>query len=341
MKVKHFAVCGIAVAIVAIATWVFCREPLHSNADTPAEPGKGLIKNVWRGRDAADKGKSTPTGEVGVVRGVKNAHRDEKQNISAPKSALADRASELAEPTLTPQTLEELRDIFARSMDGKTSDRHFLQALQCYRPETVLAGAKIVLRNGTPQEKQHALWAVGMTFSTDTQHALDRSVPPNEPESEGQFVVKVSDAPDPEPGSEDTQLQLAQRSSDIVATVKMGIGDESRDVRETAFEVMRSLPEEERGILSAQIINGGDADMKVTLMDALKGSTADADVRMLLQGMASEDEAVRGMARDNLRDLSGQNFATFQEADAWYGEHRETFQQSAGNETKQDTQQKE
>ena len=125
----------------------------------------------------------------------------------------------------------------------------------------------------------------------------------------------------------------ARNSHDVIEAVTAGLFDENANVRDTAFEVMRALPDSESGALAANLFSDGESDLQERLLEAVRGSDSDFDIRLSLMGMGSETETVRRLAAENIKTLAGQEFFSQQEAAEWYETHHQEFLHNAGNAT--------
>lgn len=213
---------------------------------------------------------------------------------------------------------ESVREIFSQvSPDGDT-DAQLVQALASFKAATVLSAARSVMENGTAREKENALCAVGLLFGKEssTGVAYEYSHPKNEIAVDSEGVESVASE--------------ARPSGTLVSTVLAGFSDSDESVRDMAFSVMRSLPDEESGAIASSLIAEGDPKLQARLM---REAGEEADFRMSLMGMASDSPEVRVVAAENLKNLSGREFANQRDAAEWFEANYRDFPQKGDKQT--------
>jgi hypothetical protein len=137
---------------------------------------------------------------------------------------------------------------------------------------------------------------------------------------------------DGEPEAETDEEREAQRSHDIVSAVGEGLVDSDASVKQAAFVAMQALDEEERGVLSQQILGGDDSALKQQLLaDAATGGT-ESDLKVSIAGLENGDETVRKMAEANVKAATGQDLITQDAAAAWLEAKTEAAIQKAESE---------
>lgn len=230
--------------------------------------------------------------------------------------AEGDEKASLSNPDLNPAAMDELGDIFSQVAFDDITDGQLAQRLSCYKPSAILAAAGSVMKFGTSDEKKNALCAVGMFFGKEGSTGVSFEL--THPKRE----IAIG-----ENGEELASPAAERPTGDLVSTVYAGVSDQDAGVRDTAFDVMHSLPDEERGVLAANILSGGDVGLQQRLM-AEAGEGEDG-VRILLMGMGSESQEVRSIAAEGLRNAFGQEFASQKEAAEWYEAHHREFLQGA------------
>jgi len=103
-------------------------------------------------------------------------------------------------------------------------------------------------------------------------------------------------------------------------------------VKQAAFVAMQALDEEERGVLSQQILGGDDSALKQQLLaDAATGGT-ESDLKVSIAGLENGDETVRKMAEANVKAATGQDLITQDAAAAWLEAKTEAAIQKAESE---------
>lgn len=187
-----------------------------------------------------------------------------------------------------------------------------------YRKLTLLNALRGLVRHGEPIQRQNALYALAVVFGAGSPKKRSYASGSGETEwTESADFGVISDGI----GEPDGDAELAaQISHDIVCAVEDGLQDASTEVQAAAFDALMSLNEEERGVLSQQIISGDDADMKRKLIAAISSSGEKIDLMLSISAMDSDDALVRAMANNNIRSMTGESFATQEEALDWVEE---------------------
>ena len=314
------------VAVVAAAV-IVCMWPSSTEVgkDVETPRGKGMISAKKEARPIAARvpGNAAPTTASGAGDIKKQEARKDSGDVSGGKVVMAAMGREeevqqaLSESDLDSSVMEDLRDMFSQlAADDSTGECRSMRSRSSYKPSVVIAAANnILLYNGTSEEKEQALYAVGMLFGKEASTGVpyDITHPKNE--------IAVGDD-----GSRSVAPVAERPTQELISTVFAGLSDADESVRDAAFSVMRSLPEEESGVLAANILSGGDARLQERLMHE---AGKESDVRLSLMGMGSESQSVRSLAAENLKNASGRVFASQQEASEWYEACHREFQQGA------------
>ena len=223
---------------------------------------------------------------------------------------------------LTPDIMKELTEIFAQVSETNFVGIQFVQTLSNYKPSIVLETVQHVLKNGSVEEKGNALYAVGMLFGKESATGipfdmthLKAVVMRNDEEGAGDSSGSEN--------VEDVAPPPVRPSNELISVVSVGLFDEDKGVRDVAFDVMRSLPDEENGILAANLVSDGD----VALQRRLMLEDGENNIRLSLVGMGSESQEVRSLAAANIKNLTGQEFVNQQAVSEWYKAHYNEFPQ--------------
>jgi len=325
---KAMVLCSLVV-VVSVVTVLYMSPSSVEVADGDEKPDvkikqmhseKGTRSDSARVPRGTEQSNTAGAGEVTIqdTREDGVVASDESMVISA-MGPEEEAQQALSESGLNPSAMEDLRDIFSQlSADESTDEGRLMQALSCYKPSVILGAAGNILKFGTSEEKGRALYAVGMFFGKESSTGVPSGVThPKE--------VAIGDD-----GSEYVAPAAERPTQQLVSTVVAGLSDEDEGVRDAAFDVMCALPDEESGVLAANLLSDGDAGLQERLMrEAVDAS----DIRLLLMGMGSESQDVRGLAAEGLKSAFGQEFASQKEAAEWYEAHHKDFPQGVENVT--------
>ena len=204
-------------------------------------------------------------------------------------------------------------------MAGNTSKaREFIRQLANFRKQTLLNALHGLIRHGTPEQRRNALYALALSFGEGSRRI--RSFSTKDGESIGMDKSDLGTISDGEPEAATPAEWEAKRSYEIVNAVGEGLTDEDETVRQAAFETMRSLADEESGILSQQLLCGDDSSLKQKLLEDVAGSSLDQDLKISIAALENTDDRVRQMAEANMKAASGKDLTTQEEAMAWMEE---------------------
>ncbi len=281
-------------------------------------PKKGMRSDSGRVSAGVEQSKASGAGDVNL----QDAQEDlivasDESVVIGPEE---EERQALSEPDLNPSAMDDLRDIFSQlSADDSADEGRLMQALSCYKPSAILGAAGNILKFGTSEEKGQALYAVGMFFGKEGCTGVPYEV--THPKNE----IAIGDD-----GSESVAPTAERPTQQLISTVFAGLSDEDESVRDVAFSVMRSLPDEESGVLTANLLSDGDAGLQERLM---REAGDESDLRLSLMGMGCDNQSVRSLAVENLKNASGREFANQQEASEWYEAYYREFQQGAGSQS--------
>ena len=129
---------------------------------------------------------------------------------------------------------------------------------------------------------------------------------------------------DADPDSREVAIE-AHRTHELVEMVGSGLKDTDKTVRDAAFEVFNSLEGDPSFVLSRQILMGDDHELKMKLMDAKANTVTTQAIGLCLDALGNADESVRVAAAKNLTALTGQTFASQDEARDWWEANCDDF----------------
>lgn len=135
---------------------------------------------------------------------------------------------------------------------------------------------------------------------------------------------------DADPSPEEVDLE-AHRTHELVGMVDDGLRDPDKTVRDTAFDVFRSLNGDPAFVISRHILMGDDHEQKLKLMDAMANTVTTYAIGLSLDALGNEDEAVRAAAARNLTAVTGKTFASQGEARDWWEANGDDFMQRANS----------
>lgn len=323
-------------AVVAVSAWLLSVEdepvredlkPRHLPKGRVARNGRSVPANAADGSgrkaSASVKNEKPAMSKVQPVVGKELVVSEEKEvdGITVVIDGEEEPQRALATPGLTPAVMRELSEVFAQVAASDLTDTQFVQAMQCYKPSVVLGAVGSIMKCGTSEEKGNALLAVGMLFGKESSTGIPYET--THPKRE----IAIGDD-----GVESVAPAAERPTQELVSTLSAGLSDADAEVRDTAFSVMRLLPEEESGILAANLMSGGDVGLQERLM---REAGNESNVRLSLMGMGSENQEVRNLAVENLKNVAGREFASQQEAAEWYEAHHAEFPQVEGKTLKQ------
>lgn len=298
-------------------------------------------------KESVSKGRAIPDAAKGKKKSVRppNAEGSKPARIglgylgaskdvsSMPNSKLDKQVrdkSDLSDLDIQPETLRRLQVLFDKLERNPDAESAFMHELSGYKRSAVLAAARATMRYGSSGQKISALLAVANLFSAEGRsgrmvggaaESAGTSSPGEGVSTDGKTINKAVDEGVAESmnasGDPLTEAQEDRQSQEIVGVVSSGLTDANSDVKSMAFSAMRSLPFEESGVLASQILTGDDTAMKVDLMKDLAQSSNPADIRMSVMGMGNPDQEVRSLAAANLKAVSGQDFASEEQAAEW------------------------
>lgn len=130
-----------------------------------------------------------------------------------------------------------------------------------------------------------------------------------------------------EPPSEEFD-DLSQRT--VFAVMTSGLKDEDPSVRAVAFETLMTLPEEERSMLSLQVLGNDDGALKERLIRSLAEDGGESALKVCFHGLDADELAVRELARQTVLELTGHAFATSEDAVSWYESERNQGGEASG-----------
>ena len=111
---------------------------------------------------------------------------------------------------------------------------------------------------------------------------------------------------------------LAQRV--VYAVMTAALKDEDEDVRNAAFAALNALPDEERDMLSLQIMGNDDAVLKEALLRSSRTSSRRPPLALNIHGLESDDPAIVQLASENLLAATGRTFENAEQAYEWLEE---------------------
>ena len=222
-------------------------------------------------------------------------------------------------------------DLTAALMAGDTTKaREFMRQLSRFRRQTLRNALRGLIHHGTPEQRKNALYALALAFGEGSRRIRSFSTKEGEKlELDKSDLGTISDG-EPEAGT--LEEREAKRSYEIVNAVGEGLKDADATVKEAAFEAMRSLAEEESGILSQQLLCGDDSVLKQKLLEDVAGSTAEQDLKISIAALENADAKVREMAEANVKEASGKEMKTQEEAMSWMEARTEEAIRKAQNE---------
>ena len=326
-----FAAMAICVMTIIVYVWNSSGTTItYQDADAPSRNEEDLKKprteksvNPSRVRRDKPKNSSMADGtkgskELGI--GKKTGNDLMSADVVVVEGAKDGVKPSMAGLDVTQPVMEELCAVFSK-VSSEEPDADLAKTLASYKPAVVLDVARSVMKNGSSNEKKNALYAVGLLFGrdSDTGVPFDITHPKSTAAGNDGEIVTSSGTP-----SEKSELGVQ-----LFSTVSAGLSDSDAGVRTTAFDVMRTLPDEDGSALAATLLSDGDVDLQKRLMREVEGNAS--GIRLSLMGMGSESEAVRTLAAENLESISGQKFAGQKEAAEWYEAHQNEFPHNAGN----------
>lgn len=274
-----------------------------------------------------------PEGEVGDKK-AKAQVPDSVAEFGAAVNESVIRTQEMrdAVDSMKKEILAAITEYEKSSADDKSLNK-LVNRLSGQNRMAFLATLNEMMRIGDSREKTVALTALSAVYGD-----------PNSPEQQKDRQIREESAPaDVErqvSGSKDPELEAEMRTKNaalesqaaqndtsredeamktklLVETVSSGLQDTDPEVRDAAFETMFSVPDEERGVLAAQILSGDNQPLKEKLLSAIKGSDDPTDIKINLQAMSGDDQGMRQSASDNIEKISGQRFETAEDAAQW------------------------
>ncbi len=113
---------------------------------------------------------------------------------------------------------------------------------------------------------------------------------------------------------------------DTVNLLTQALQDRSPDVRDAAFEAVLDLPDEERNLLSLQILGNDDDFLKSELVKSASSAKDEFSVSVLMQALDDGGEGVSGIAAKRLEELFGRTFETTADAMDWWEANRNNYE---------------
>ena len=203
----------------------------------------------------------------------------------------------------------------ALASEDENALREIVRSLAVYRKQTLLNAIRGLVRHGLPEQRRNALYALALSFGSGTSKmrtSVTKNSETTQPDDADLGIVS-----DGLPESPDELERQARQTHDIVCAVGDGLEDNDTSVRQAAFEAMMSLDDEERGILSQQVLSGEDVELKRRLLSELSGSEDKQDLMLSISALENEDPSVRSLAAANVEAATGQDFKTQDEALEW------------------------
>lgn len=203
----------------------------------------------------------------------------------------------------------------ALASEDEDAVREIARSLAVYRRQTLLNAIRGLVRHGLPDQRRNALYALALSFGPGTSKmrtSVTKNSETTQPDDADLGIVC-----DGLPESPDELERQARQTHDIVCAVGDGLEDNDTSVRQTAFEAMMSLDDEERGVLSQQVLSGEDVELKRRLLSELSGSEDRQDLMLSISALEDEDPSVRSLAAANVEAATGQDFKTQDEALEW------------------------
>lgn len=122
--------------------------------------------------------------------------------------------------------------------------------------------------------------------------------------------------------SQDYYVDAELESSVVMAMMSKGLADSDESVREAAFDTLASLPSDERSALSLQVLGNDDDVLKVALLERQTDSSDETAVTLNFHGLDSDDENVRNLAAENIKQMFGVVFDSAASAFDWWETER-------------------
>ena len=129
---------------------------------------------------------------------------------------------------------------------------------------------------------------------------------------------------DADPDSPEVAIE-AYRTHELVGMVGTGLKDPDKTVRDAAFDVFCSLDGDPAFVLSRQILFGDNHDLKLKLMEATAHTASTYAIGLSIDALGNADESVRMAASKNLAELTGNSFASQDEARDWWETNCDAF----------------
>lgn len=220
-------------------------------------------------------------------------------------------------PPVSAATLDFIREGFAKwreSGRGEAASAELRLALAgTMAREEMLAAAAALMKLGTAEDRQDAMWIVANEFNAPyNEEPLVRANIPDEDGTDGDEGV------DPEILAEEERD--AAETHDLVALVGSGFEDPDPDVRQSAYEAAMALSQERNDILMGQLLCSDSPlseDLRRHLMEELAGATDEASVSLFLTAMQSPDAETAAAAKENLERIAGRTFEDVLDAADW------------------------
>lgn len=262
--------------------------------------------------------KMKKTGKQISPESIRGSRKAQPAEVTAEAVEIVDdvRASDVKASKYAEDVAAIAADLSAALMSGDTTKaREFMRQLASFRRQTLLNALRGLVHHGTPEQRKNALYALALAFGEGSRRI--RSFSTKEGEKLGLDKSDLGTISDGEPEAGTIEEREAKRSYEIVNAVGEGLRDADATVKEAAFEAMRSLAEEESGILSQQLLCGDDSAMKQKLLEDVAGSTAEQDLKISIAALENADAKVREMAEANVKAATGKEMKTQEEAMSW------------------------
>ncbi len=142
-------------------------------------------------------------------------------------------------------------------------------------------------------------------------------------------VMLALDDPDEETRLE--ALEKLERLSELKtpsmnAPLQKALGDQSPEVREKAMDVMGEIRSPEILPSLAAAFAVGDEEIRENVLDILEDIQDPRAVELIIEsGMRDSSEGIREAARASLEWLTEMEFASYEEARAWWSANRDSF----------------
>jgi len=322
MKAKILVV---SIAIAAVAVVVFCcREDAGERGESDGDISVVVARKPNNKGVKHDSRSIVSPTVVTKAKDVEDAAEEEDSVLvdDVPEPKVSKYADDVA------VVAAELAAALSEGDNKGVCER--MRQLACFRKKTLLNAFRDLIHRGTPEQRRNALCALAMSFGEGSGKIRAFALKNGESiEMDRSDLGTISDG---EPEADTDEDREAQRSHDIVSAVGEGLVDSDASVKQAAFVAMQALDEEERGVLSQQILGGDDSALKQQLLaDAATGGT-ESDLKVSIAGLENGDETVRKMAEANVKAATGQDLITQDAAAAWLEAKTEAAIQKAESE---------